>query len=66
MILNLLFGDRHSSPTARTPLLLFLTDADWAHLLLGVEYVYEYPFGQLDREAEMREAYARFEGMPQE
>ena len=35
----------------------------WTHPQSGVEYVYEYPFRQLDREADMREAYARFEGM---
>ena len=34
----------------------------WTHPQSGVEYVYEYPFRQLDREADMREAYARFEG----
>ena len=34
----------------------------WSHPQSGVEYVYEYPFRQLDREADMREAYARFEG----
>ena len=35
----------------------------WSHPQSGVEYVYEYPFRQLDREADMREAYARFEGV---
>ena len=42
-----------------------LSEADrtWTHPQSGVEYVYEYPFRQLDREADMREAYARFEGM---
>ena len=35
----------------------------WVHRQSGVEYVYEYPFRRLDREADMREAYARFEGM---
>ena len=35
----------------------------WTHPQSGVEYVYEYPFRQLDREADMREAYARFEGV---
>ena len=33
----------------------------WVHPQSGVEYVYEYPFRQLDREADMREAYAWFE-----
>ena len=41
-----------------------LSEADrtWTHPQSGVEYMYEYPFRQLDREADMREAYARFEG----
>ena len=45
---------------------LSVADRTWTHPQSGVEYVYEYPFRQLDREADMREAYARFEGMPQE
>ena len=42
-----------------------LSEADrtWTHPQSGVNYVYEYPFRQLDREADMREAYARFEGV---
>ena len=45
-----------------------LSEADrtWTHLQSGVAYVYEYPFRQLDREADMREAYARFEGKARE
>lgn len=42
---------------------LSVADRTWAHPQSGVQYVYEYPFRQLDREADMREAYARFEGM---
>jgi len=42
---------------------LSVADRTWVHPQSGVEYVYEYPFRQLDREADMREAYARFEGM---
>ncbi|MCQ4622285.1 DNA methyltransferase [Corynebacterium sp. CCUG 70398] len=42
---------------------LSVTDRTWVHPQSGVEYVYDYPFRQLDREADMREAYARFEGM---
>lgn len=42
---------------------LSVADRTWTHPQSGVEYVYEYPFRQLDREADMREAYARFEGM---
>ena len=41
---------------------LSVADRTWTHPQSGVEYVYEYPFRQLDREADMREAYARFEG----
>ncbi len=42
-----------------------LSEADrtWVHPQSGVEYGYEYPFRQLDREADMREAFVRFEGM---
>ena len=35
----------------------------WTHPQSGMTYVYEYPFRQLDREADMREAYVCFEGM---
>ena len=37
-----------------------VADRTWVHPRSGVEYVFEYPFRQLDREADMREAYARF------
>ena len=40
---------------------LSVAERTWTHPQSGVEYVYEYPFRQLDREADMREAYARFE-----
>ena len=40
---------------------LSVADRTWVHPQSDVEYVYEYPFRQLDREADMREAYARFE-----
>ncbi|WP_182172610.1 DNA methyltransferase [Flaviflexus equikiangi] len=40
---------------------LSIEDRSWTHPQSGVTYVYEYPFRQLDREADMREAYARFE-----
>ena len=42
---------------------LSVLDRTWVHPRSGVEYVYEYPFRQLDREADMREAYVRFEGV---
>ena len=42
---------------------LSVADRTWTHPQSGVEYVYEYPFRQLDREADMREAYKRFEEM---
>ncbi|MGV0433884.1 Eco57I restriction-modification methylase domain-containing protein [Corynebacterium ureicelerivorans] len=41
---------------------LSVADRTWTHPQSGVEYVYEYPFRQLDREKDMREAYKRFEG----
>lgn len=37
--------------------LLSVADRTWVHPQSGVEYVFEYPFRQLGREA-----YARFEG----
>ena len=40
---------------------LSVADRTWVHPQSGVEYVFEYPFRQLDREADMRAAYARFE-----
>ena len=42
---------------------LSVADRTWTHPQSGVEYVYECPFRQLDREADMREAYARFAGV---
>ncbi|MDK8878707.1 DNA methyltransferase [Corynebacterium sp. MSK008] len=39
---------------------LSVADRTWTHPQSGVEYVYEYPFRQLDREADMREAYRKF------
>ena len=45
---------------------LSVADRTWTHPQSGVEYVYEYLFRQLDREADMREAYARFEGVARE
>lgn len=33
----------------------------WTHPQSGVEYLYEYPFRQLDREADLRAAYAKYE-----
>lgn len=35
----------------------------WTHPQSGVEYLFEYPFRTLDREADMRAAYAKFETM---
>ena len=42
---------------------LSVADRTWVHPQSGVELVFEHPFRQLDREADMREAYTRFEGM---
>ena len=33
----------------------------WTHPQSGVTYTFEYPFAPLDREADFRAAYARFE-----
>lgn len=40
---------------------LSVADRTWTHPQSGVEYVYECPLRQLDREEDMRETYARFE-----
>ncbi len=40
---------------------LSMADRTWVHPQSGVEYVYEYPFRQLDREADMRKACEWFE-----
>ncbi|OAA17442.1 hypothetical protein CAFEA_11000 [Corynebacterium afermentans subsp. afermentans] len=42
---------------------LSVADRTWTHPQSGVEYVYEYPFRQLDREADLREAYKKFARM---
>lgn len=42
---------------------LSVAERTWVHPQSGVGYVFEYPFRQLDREADMREAYRRFEKM---
>ena len=41
---------------------LSVADRTWVHPQSDVEYVYEYPFRELDREADMREAYKKFAG----
>ena len=38
----------------------------WTHPQSGVEYVFEYPFRQLDREADIREAYERLRHLVEE
>lgn len=42
-----------------------LTEAErtWTHPQSGVEYVFEYPFKPMDREAELRKAYAKYEAV---
>ena len=42
---------------------LSVADRTWTHPQSGVEYVYEYPFSRLDREADLREAYKMFARM---
>ena len=39
---------------------LSVADRTWTHPQSGVAYVYEYPFRQLGRESDTREAYTRF------
>ena len=38
-------------------------DRTWTHPQSGMEYVCEYSFRRLDREADMREVSMRYEGM---
>jgi len=45
---------------------LSVADRTRTHPQSGVEFVYEYSFRQLDGEADMRQAYERFEGMARE
>ena len=40
---------------------LSVEDRTWTHPQSGVEYTFEYPFAPLDREADLRAAYARYE-----
>lgn len=40
---------------------LSVEDRTWTHPQSGATYTFEYPFRILDREADMREAYERFE-----
>ena len=58
MLKEILKADAALKDGARLP----EADRTWTHPQSGVTYVYEYPFRQLDREADMREAYARFAG----
>lgn len=45
---------------------LTLEERTWAHPQSGVEYLYEFPFQNFDREADMRKAYAHFSSMLEE
>lgn len=45
---------------------LSVADRMWVHPHSGVECAFEFPFRQLDREADMRAAYKRFEGIVRE
>ncbi|MGX0119500.1 hypothetical protein ACUW8Q_001493, partial [Corynebacterium otitidis] len=36
---------------------LSVEERTWAHPQSGVEYVFEYPFAPLDREADLRDCY---------
>lgn len=40
-----------------------LSDRTWTHPQSGVEYVFEYPFAPLDREADLQECYAKYQAM---
>jgi hypothetical protein len=42
---------------------LTVEDRSWRHPQSGVEYVFEFPFQGLDREEDMRKAYAHFSSM---
>lgn len=43
-----------------------LADREWTHPQSDVEYTFEFPFHRLDREEDMRAAYAKFSTMLEE
>ena len=42
---------------------LLEAERTWTHPQSGVEYIFEYPFKPMDREAELRKAYAKYEAV---
>lgn len=52
-----------ASSSKGTPECLSETERTWTHPQSGVDYVFEYPFRPMDREAELRKAYAKYEAI---
>ncbi|MCQ9346081.1 Eco57I restriction-modification methylase domain-containing protein [Corynebacterium phoceense] len=52
-----------ASGSKGTPESLSEAERTWTHPQSGVEYVFEYPFKPMDREAELRKAYAKYEAV---
>lgn len=55
--------EKAASGSKGTPGSLSEAERTWTHPQSGVEYVFEYPFKPMDREAELRKAYARYEAV---
>ena len=45
---------------------LSLYDRTWTHPQSGVEYIFEYPFAPLDREADLTAAYKKYAALLEE
>lgn len=55
--------EKAASGSKGTPESLSEAERTWTHPQSGVEYVFEYPFKPMDREAELRKAYAKYEAV---
>src|SRR5699024_6480296 len=55
--------EKAASGSKGTPESLSEAERTWTHPQSGVEYVFEYPFEPMDREAELRKAYAKYEAV---
>ena len=55
--------EKTASGSKGTPESLTEAERTWTHPQSGVEYVFEYPFKPMDREAELRKAYAKYEAV---
>ena len=55
--------EKAASGSKGRPESLSEAERTWTHPQSGVEYVFEYPFKPMDREAELRKAYAKYEAV---